>query len=117
MAAVNGANRNAVRRSRRGFALCAVLATLLGAGGGAYAQQRPALFQFDGEAPVKAFAAQRGGISLSQATAMAQGRYQGRVVRAETVMIGDRVVHEIRILGNDGRVRTVRVDAQTGSFM
>lgn len=118
MAAVNGANRNAVRRSRRGFALCAVLAGgLLGAGGGAFAQQRPALFQFDGEAPIKAFAAQRGGISLGQATAMALGRYPGRVVRAETVMIGDRVVHEIRILGNDGRVRTVRVDAQTGSFM
>jgi uncharacterized membrane protein YkoI len=117
MAAVNGANRNAVRRLRRGFALGAVLlAALLGAGG-AHAQPRQALLQFDGEAPVKAFAAQRGGISLSQATAMALGRYQGRVVRAETVVIGDRVVHEIRILGNDGRVRTVRVDAQTGSFM
>jgi hypothetical protein len=118
MEAVNGINRNAVRWSRRGFALCAVLAALLlGAGGGALAQPRQALLQFDGEAPVKAFAAQRGGISLSQATAMALGRYQGRVVRAETVMIGDRVVYEIRILGNDGRVRTVRVDAQTGSFM
>jgi uncharacterized membrane protein YkoI len=32
-------------------------------------------------------------------------------------MMGDRAVHEIRILGNDGRVRTVRIDAQTGSFM
>ena len=117
MAAVNGINRNAVRWSRRGFALCAVLATLLGAGGGALAQPRQALLQFDGEPPVKAFAAQRGGISLSQATAMALGRYQGRVVRAETVMIGDRVAYEIRILGNDGRVRTVRIDAQTGSFM
>jgi uncharacterized membrane protein YkoI len=117
MAAVNGADRNSVRRSGRGFALYAVLAALLGAGGGALAQPRQALLQFDGEAPVKAFAAQRGGISLSQATAMALGRYQGRVVRAETIMMGDRVVHEIRILGNDGRVRTVRVDAQTGSFM
>jgi len=86
-------------------------------GSAAVAQQRPAVFQFDGEAPVKAFAAQRGGISLSQATSMALGRYPGRVVRAESVMIGDRVVHEIRILGNDGRVRTVRVDAQTGSFL
>jgi len=117
MAAVNGFNRKAVRRSRRGLALCAVLAALLGAGGGAIAQPRQALLPFDGDAPVKAFAAQRGGISLSQATAMAVGRYQGRVVRAETIMIGDHVVHEIRILGNDGRVRTVRVDAQTGSFM
>jgi hypothetical protein len=62
--------------------------------------------------------AQRGGgVTLAQATSMAQGRYQGRVVRAETVQQGDRLVHEIRILGDDGRVRTVRVDAQTGSFL
>ena len=117
MTAVNGVTRGTVRRSRRGFALCAVLAAVFGAADAAHAQPRQALLPFDGEAPVKAFAAQRGGISLSQATAMALGRYQGRVVRAETVMIGDRLVHEIRILGNDGRVRTVRVDAQTGSFM
>ena len=58
-----------------------------------------------------------GGVSLQQATAMAQMRYQGRVVRAETVQMGDRVVHEIRILGDDGRVRTVRIDAQTGAFL
>jgi uncharacterized membrane protein YkoI len=48
---------------------------------------------------------------------MAQRRYQGRVVRAEQVQMGDRVVYEIRILGDDGRVRTVRIDAQTGSFL
>jgi uncharacterized membrane protein YkoI len=64
------------------------------------------------------FPAQReGGISLAQATAIAQSRYQGRVVRAETVQLGNRLVHEIRILGEDGRVRTVRIDAQTGSFL
>jgi len=64
------------------------------------------------------FPAQRaGGVSLGQATTMALNRYPGRVVRAETVQMGDRVVHEIRILGDDGRVRTVRVDAQTGSFL
>jgi uncharacterized membrane protein YkoI len=81
------------------------------------AQTRPALLQTDGLA--RAFAAQRGGggISLAQATAMALGRYQGRVVRAEPVNIGDRVVYEIRILGNDGRVRTVRIDSQTGAFL
>jgi uncharacterized membrane protein YkoI len=62
--------------------------------------------------------AQRGGgVSREQATAMALMRYPGRVVRAETVQMGDRVVHEIRILGDDGRVRTVRIDAQTGAFL
>jgi uncharacterized membrane protein YkoI len=62
--------------------------------------------------------AQRGGgISLQQATSMAQMRYPGRVVRAETVQAGDRLVHEIRIVGDDGRVHTVRIDAQTGAFL
>jgi uncharacterized membrane protein YkoI len=61
---------------------------------------------------------QRGGVSLEQATAMARSRFEGRVVRAETVRIGDRLVHEIRIVGEDGRtVRTVRIDAQTGAFL
>jgi len=58
-----------------------------------------------------------GGVSLAQATAMAQSRFPGRVVRAETVQMGDRAVHEIRILDEEGRVRTVRIDAQTGSFL
>jgi hypothetical protein len=62
--------------------------------------------------------AQRGGgVSLAQASSMAQSRYQGRVVRAETVQMGDRRVHEIRILGEDGRVHIVRIDAETGAFL
>lgn len=58
-----------------------------------------------------------GGVSLAQASSMAQSRYQGRVVRAETVQMGDRRVHEIRILGEDGRVHIVRIDAETGAFL
>jgi uncharacterized membrane protein YkoI len=68
--------------------------------------------------PPTAFVAQRrGGISLAQATSMALSRYKGRVVRAEQITVGDRVVYEIRILGEDGRVHTVRIDAQTGAFL
>ena len=59
-----------------------------------------------------------GGVSLQQATSMAQSAFKGRVVSARTVQMGDRMVHEIRILGEDGRtVRTFRVDAQTGAFL
>jgi uncharacterized membrane protein YkoI len=72
---------------------------------------------FAPDAPPTAFRAQRGSLSLAQATAIAQGRFQGRVVRAEPVQQGNRVVYEIRILGNDGRVRTVRIDAETGAIM
>ncbi|HZF31031.1 MAG TPA: PepSY domain-containing protein [Gammaproteobacteria bacterium] len=60
---------------------------------------------------------QRGGVSLAQATAMAQSRYHGKLVRAATYMQGDRMIHEIRILGDDGRVRTVLIDAQSGAFL
>jgi uncharacterized membrane protein YkoI len=58
-----------------------------------------------------------GSVSLAQATSMAQSRYEGRVVSARSVQMGDRLVHEIRILGDDNRVHIVRIDAQTGSFL
>ncbi len=57
-----------------------------------------------------------GGISLDQAVQMAQSRYNARVVRAETTREGDRVYYRLRLLSADGRVFSVRVDAQTGSF-
>lgn len=58
-----------------------------------------------------AYPAQQRGMSLQQAITLAQQRYQGRVVRAETKSQNGRRVHEIRILGEDGRVRTVRFPA------
>jgi uncharacterized membrane protein YkoI len=63
--------------------------------------------------------AQRGGgISLQEASAKAQSAFPGTVVGARPVQMGDRVVYEIRILGQDGRtVRTFRIDAQTGAFL
>lgn len=64
------------------------------------------------------FPSQRsGGVSREQATEMARARFQGRVVSARTVQMGDRLVHEIRILGDDNRVHIVRIDAQTGQFL
>ena len=71
-----------------------------------------------GEPEPAARTVQRGGpVSLEQAIAMAQSRYEGRVVRAETKMRGGRAEHEIRILGEGNRVRIVRIDAQSGRFM
>ena len=65
---------------------------------------------------ITAYAAQ-GPVSLAEATELAQSRYPGRVVRAETQSRGGRRIHTIRILGTDGSVRTVRIDAQTGAFL
>jgi uncharacterized membrane protein YkoI len=71
-----------------------------------------------GPAQDRLIPAQRGGgVSLQQATSIALNAFPGRVVGARTVQMGDRAVHEIRILGEDGRtVKTFRVDAQTGAL-
>jgi uncharacterized membrane protein YkoI len=58
----------------------------------------------------------RSGISLDQAAQMAQSRYNARVVKAETVRSGDRRVHQIRLLNEQGKVWIVRVDADTGQM-
>jgi len=105
-----------LRRSAVARYATAVLPAILlfAAAAPATARPRLSLTLAQVEAPVEAFPAQRGGgVSLAQATAMATSRFPGRVVRAETVGM----VHEIRILGEDGRVRTVRIDAQTGAFL
>jgi uncharacterized membrane protein YkoI len=106
--------------------VAAGLAVAFLAAGSAAPQPRPELLQ-DDTAEQSLAPAQRdqlfptqqgGGISLAQATAMARSRFPGQVVRAQEVREGDRVIYEIRILGEDGRtVRNFRIDAQTGSFL
>lgn len=53
-------------------------------------------------------------ISLDEAVARAERRYDARAVRAEEKRHGDRVEYRIRLLGADGRVFEVRIDAATG---
>ena len=53
-------------------------------------------------------------ISLDEAVARAERRYKARAVRAEEKRHGDRVEYRIRLLGDDGRVFEVRIDAATG---
>jgi uncharacterized membrane protein YkoI len=53
-------------------------------------------------------------VTLDEAVARAERRYQARAVRAEEKRHGDRVEYRIRLLGEDGRVFEVRVDAGTG---
>ncbi len=56
-------------------------------------------------------------VSLQQAIAIASERVAGRVVRADTVVREGRRVHEIRIINDDNLVRTILVDAQSGSVL
>ena len=53
-------------------------------------------------------------LSLDEAVARAERRHNARAVRAEEKRHGDRVEYRIRLLGNDGRVFEIRIDAATG---
>jgi uncharacterized membrane protein YkoI len=53
-------------------------------------------------------------LSLDEAVARAERRHKARAVRAEEQRHGDRIEYRIRLLGDDGRVFEVRVDAATG---
>ncbi|HEX7116743.1 MAG TPA: PepSY domain-containing protein [Steroidobacter sp.] len=66
--------------------------------------------------PRKEYRIEPAKISLDQAVEMAQRRYHAKAVRAETVRMGDRRVHQIRLLSAEGKVWTVRVDAESGAM-
>jgi uncharacterized membrane protein YkoI len=53
-------------------------------------------------------------ISLDEAVARAERHHDARAVRAEEKRHGDRIEYRIRLLGADGRVFEVRIDAETG---
>ncbi len=53
-------------------------------------------------------------VSLDEAVAQAERRHKARAVRAEEKRHGDRIEYRIRLLGGDGRVFEVRIDAATG---
>lgn len=55
-------------------------------------------------------------VSLDAAVAMVRQRYGGKVISAKTVGKPGNRVHVIKVLSDEGRVRTVRVDAQSGRF-
>jgi uncharacterized membrane protein YkoI len=54
------------------------------------------------------------GVSLDAAVAAAQERHRARVVKAEVQENSGRRVYLLRLLGGDGRVWTIRIDASTG---
>jgi uncharacterized membrane protein YkoI len=56
------------------------------------------------------------GVSLDQAVEMAQRRFRAKAVKAETVRNGERQIHQIRLLSAEGKVWTVRVDAESGAM-
>jgi uncharacterized membrane protein YkoI len=54
--------------------------------------------------------------SLDQAVSEARDRYPGRVLSATTDRRGGRESHRIRILTDDGKVKRLNMDAESGRF-
>ena len=52
--------------------------------------------------------------SLDDAITLVKEKIGGRVLRAETLQHDNRTVYQVRIITDDGRVRTINVDAQSG---
>lgn len=55
------------------------------------------------------------GISLDEAVNRAERKYRARVIRAETREANGQRVHVLRLLSEDGRVWTVKIDAASGA--
>jgi len=81
------------------FAVTLLVCWCLSVGG-----QAPALAASHGQTPV----------SLDEAIALVREKSGGKVLRAESTQQGNKIVYEIRVLTEDGHVRTYRVDRQTG---
>ena len=57
---------------------------------------------------------QRDGISLDEAVSRAEAQYHARVVRTDVQDEDGRKVYVLKLLSENGRVFTVRIDASTG---
>jgi hypothetical protein len=57
---------------------------------------------------------QRDGVSLDEAVSRAEQQFHARVVRTEVQDEDGRKVYVLKLLSEDGRVFTVRIDASTG---
>ena len=63
---------------------------------------------------VEQAAFQRSGMTLSQAVEQVRRQYGGRIVSAETKVSGGRETHVIKVLTDDGKVKTVRIPGKRG---
>jgi uncharacterized membrane protein YkoI len=70
-------------------------------------------FWFPG-APVYVAQAANGGISLDEAVSRVRRQTKGKILSAETVRSDGGSVHRIKVLTQDGRVKRLLIDAQSG---
>jgi uncharacterized membrane protein YkoI len=67
-----------------------------------------------GEQRARMIAEKHDGISLDEAVRRAEAQYRAKVVRTDVQDEDGRKIYVLKLLSEDGRVVTVRVDAATG---
>ena len=105
---------SAMKRIRTTFLPIALLAGSLAS----YAQAQGLAVNLAGGSNVEehgdVVAVYRDGISLDEAVRRAEAQYHAKVVRTDVQDEDGRKVYVLKLLSEDGRVITVRVDASTG---
>lgn len=66
----------------------------------------------DPEGPIIRLAQNNDGINLSQAVEQVRRQTGGRILSAETKVQGNREVHHIKVLTEDGKVKTHKVQGR-----
>lgn len=107
-------------RNRYAGALAPLALTLWIAGGPplALAETEPVFAGTSADATARgAWRLAQGGLSLDEIVARIEQRYKARVVRIETRQENGRTVYELRLLNANGKVWSIRVDADSGAVL
>lgn len=92
---------------------CLIPAVFLCLGATAAAGDRGDARGWKAALPEAYLVAQSDGPSLNEAVEQVRRQYNGRIVSAETRVNGNREVHHIKVLTEDGKVKTVRIPGRT----
>ena len=98
---------------RNGLLPAVLLVTAFAPGAQAHGMPGP-VYPGSAVEPARAIAEPLDGISLNEAVSRAEAQYNARVVRTDVVDEDGRKVYVLKLLSENGRVFTVRVDANSG---
>lgn len=103
-----------MRRIRQGLVPAALIAAGLGSFSQAHGMPGPVLQGGSNLETHYIEDVRRDGISLDEAVRRAEQQYRARVVRTDVQDEDGRKVYVLKLLSENGRVMTVRIDAATG---
>lgn len=103
-----------MRKIRHGLVPAALIALGLGSFSQAHGMPGPVPQGGSNLEPRRVEAVRRDGISLDEAVRRAEQQFHARVVRTDVQDEDGRKVYVLKLLSDNGRVITVRIDAATG---